>query len=104
MRDGSIWKMRELRWRARWEKKVSDLRHRLELVCSRMDGLSPLKKDKRRIWVRDGCRWKTCGDSDRIASWGYADRPSGRMDAWEAEIREVYQENLLGKKCSLCCV
>ena len=26
------------------EKKVSDLRHRLELVCSRMDGLSPLKK------------------------------------------------------------
>lgn len=26
--------------------------------------------------VRDGCRWKTCGDSDRIASWGYADRPS----------------------------
>ena len=69
------------------------------------DGWSlPVKKDKRRIWFvtdADGKRVETvtglqAGDTLTVRL------PDGRV---EAEIREVYQENLLGKKSgSLCCV
>lgn len=58
------------------EKKVSDLRHRLELVCSRMDGLSPLKK------ISGGYGFVTDADGKRVETvtglqaGGYADRPS----------------------------
>ena len=77
------------------EKKVSDLRHRLELVCSRMDGLSPLKKISGGygfVTDTDGKRVETviglqAGDTLTIRL------PDGRV---EAEIREVYQENLPG--------
>ena len=77
------------------EKKVSDLRHRLELVCSRMDGLSPLKKISGGYgFVTDaaGKRVETvtglqAGDTLTVRL------PDGRV---EAEIREVYQENLPG--------
>ena len=77
------------------EKKVSDLRHRLELVCSRMDGLSPLKK------IRGGYGFVTDADGKRVETVTGLQAgdtltvrlPDGRV---EAEIREVYQENLPG--------
>ena len=77
------------------EKKVSDLRHRLELVCSRMDGLSPLKK------ISGGYGFVTDADGKRVETVTGLQAgdtltvrlPDGRV---EAEIREVYQENLLG--------
>lgn len=75
------------------EKKVSDLRHRLELVCSRMDGLSPLKK------ISGGYGFVTDADGKRVETVTGLQAgdtltvrlPDGRV---EAEIREVYQENL----------
>ena len=77
------------------EKKVSDLRHRLELVCSRMDGLSPLKK------ISGGYGFVTDADGKRVETVTGLQAgdtltvrlPDGRV---EAEIREVYQENLPG--------
>ena len=77
------------------EKKVSDLRHRLELVCSRMDGLSPLKK------ISGGYGFVTDADGKRVETVTGLQSgdtltvrlPDGRV---EAEIREVYQENLPG--------
>ena len=77
------------------EKKVSDLRHRLELVCSRMDGLSPLKK------ISGGYGFVTDTDGKRVETVTGLQAgdtltvrlPDGRV---EAEIREVYQENLPG--------
>ena len=79
----------------RMEKKVSDLRHRLELVCSRMDGLSPLKK------ISGGYGFVTDADGKRVETVTGLQAgdtltvrlPDGRV---EAEIREVYQENLPG--------
>ena len=77
------------------EKKVSDLRHRLELVCSRMEGLSPLKK------ISGGYGFVTDADGKRVETVTGLQAgdtltvrlPDGRV---EAEIREVYQENLPG--------
>ena len=77
------------------EKKMSDLRHRLELVCSRMDGLSPLKK------ISGGYGFVTDTDGKRVETVTGLQAgdtltvrlPDGRV---EAEIREVYQENLPG--------
>ena len=69
------------------------------------DGWSlPVKKDKRRIWVRDGCRWKTCGDSDRIASWGYADRPSAGWTRGGGDPGGLSGKPAWVKSGSLCCV
>ena len=79
------------------EKKVSDLRHRLELVCSRMDGLSPLKK------ISGGYGFVTDADGKRVETVTGLQAgdtltvrlPDGRV---EAEIRRFIRKTCLGKK------
>lgn len=75
------------------EKKITDLRHRLELLCSHIDGLSPLKKISSGygfITDESGKRVETVdeltvGDSLTIRlTDGYV----------KADIREVYAEKL----------
>ncbi len=75
------------------DKRISELRHRLELVCSRLDGLSPLKK------IGGGYGFITDSSGKRVetvtglkASDALTIRlPDGRV---EADIREVYMEKL----------
>lgn len=75
------------------DKRISELRHRLELVCSRLDGLSPLKK------IGGGYGFITDSSGKRVetvtglkASDALTIRlPDGRI---EADIREVYMEKL----------
>lgn len=82
-----------LRMSHQMEKRISDLRHRLELLCSRMDGLSPLKKisggygfitdeSGKRVETVEGLK---TGDTLTIRL------PDGRVNA---EIRQICAEKL----------
>lgn len=82
-----------LRMSHQMEKRISDLRHRLELLCSRMDGLSPLKKisggygfitdeSGKRVETVEGLK---AGNTLTIRL------PDGRVNA---DIREICAEKL----------
>ena len=82
-----------LRMSHQMEKRISDLRHRLELLCSGMDGLSPLKKisggygfitdeSGKRVETVEGLK---AGNTLTIRL------PDGRVNA---DIREICAEKL----------